>query len=63
MTEPREQSSPSEASVSPTLKPGRRYLSIIAHVSGENAQRLEEWKRGPDRVNEHPRDRVRGGAG
>ena len=45
MTEPREQSSPSEASVSPTLKPGRRYLSIIAHVSGENAQRLEEWKR------------------
>ena len=44
MTEPREQSSPSEASVSPTLKPGRRYLSIIAHVSGENAQRLEEWK-------------------
>ena len=45
MTEPREQSSPSEVSVSPTLKPGRRYLSIIAHVSGENAQRLEEWKR------------------
>ena len=45
MTEPREQSSPSEASVSPTLKPGHRYLSIIAHVSGENAQRLEEWKR------------------
>lgn len=45
MTEPREQSSPSEASVSPTLKPGHRYLSIIAHVSGKNAQRLEEWKR------------------
>lgn len=45
MTEPREQSSPSEASVSPTLKPGHRYLSIIAHVSGENVQRLEEWKR------------------
>lgn len=45
MTEPREQSSPSEASVSPTLKSGHRYLSIIAHVSGENVQRLEEWKR------------------
>ena len=44
MTELREQSRPSEASASPTLKPGRRYLSIIAHVSGENAQRLEEWK-------------------
>ena len=45
MTEPREQSSPSKASVSPTLKPGHRYLSIIAHVSGENVQRLDEWKR------------------
>ena len=33
------------APVSPTLKPGRRYLSVIAHVSGENVQRLEEWKR------------------
>ena len=37
--------SPTTAPVSPTLKPGRRYLSVIAHVSGENAQRLEEWKR------------------
>ena len=38
-------SSPTTAPVSPTLKPGRRYLSVIAHVSGENVQRLEEWKR------------------
>lgn len=37
--------SPTTAPVSPTLKPGRRYLSVIAHVSGENVQRLEEWKR------------------
>ncbi len=37
--------SPTTAPVSPTLKPGRRYLSVIAHVSGENAQRLEKWKR------------------
>lgn len=37
--------SPTTAPVSPTLKPGHRYLSVIAHVSGENVQRLEEWKR------------------
>ena len=45
MTAQENSSSPTTAPVSPTLKPGRRYLSIIAHVSGENAQRLEEWKR------------------
>lgn len=45
MTAQENSSSPSTAPVSPTLKPGHRYLSVIAHVSGENAQRLEEWKR------------------
>ena len=45
MTAQENSSSPTKAPVSPTLKPGRRYLSVIAHVSGENAQRLEEWKR------------------
>ena len=44
MTAQENSSSPSTAPVSPTLKPGHRYLSVIAHVSGENAQRLEEWK-------------------
>lgn len=44
MTTQENSSSPSTAPVSPTLKPGHRYLSVIAHVSGENAQRLEEWK-------------------
>lgn len=34
-----------EPPASPTLKPGHRYLSIIAHVCGENARRLEDWKR------------------
>lgn len=45
MTAQENSSSPSTAPVSPTLKPGHRYLSVIAHVSGENVQRLEEWKR------------------
>ena len=45
MTAQENSSSPTKAPVSPTLKPGHRYLSVIAHVSGENAQRLEEWKR------------------
>ena len=45
MTAQENSSSPTTAPVSPTLKPGRRYLSVIAHVSGENVQRLEEWKR------------------
>ena len=45
MTAQENSSSPTTAPVSPTLKPGHRYLSVIAHVSGENAQRLEEWKR------------------
>ena len=45
MTVQENSSSPTTAPVSPTLKPGRRYLSVIAHVSGENVQRLEEWKR------------------
>ena len=45
MTAQENSSSPTTAPVSPTLKPGHRYLSIIAHVSGENVQRLEEWKR------------------
>lgn len=45
MTAQENSSSPTRAPVSPTLKPGHRYLSVIAHVSGENVQRLEEWKR------------------
>lgn len=45
MTAQENSSSPTTAPVSPTLKPGRRYLSVIAHVSGENVQCLEEWKR------------------
>ena len=45
MTAQENSSSPTTAPVSPTLKPGHRYLSVIAHVSGENVQRLEEWKR------------------
>lgn len=45
MTAQENSSSLTKAPVSPTLKPGHRYLSVIAHVSGENAQRLEEWKR------------------
>ena len=45
MTAQENSSSPTKAPVSPTLKPGHRYLSVIAHVSGENAPRLEEWKR------------------
>ena len=45
MTAQENSSSPTKAPVSPTLKPGHRYLSVIAHVSGENAQRLEKWKR------------------
>ena len=44
MTAQENSSSPTTAPVSPTLKPGHRYLSVIAHVSGENVQRLEEWK-------------------
>lgn len=30
---------------SPTLHPGQRYLSMIAHVRGTLAQRLTEWKK------------------
>ena len=45
MTAQENSSSPTPAPVSPTLKPGHRYLSVIAHVNGENVQRLEEWKR------------------
>ncbi len=45
MTAQENSSSPTTAPVSPTLKPGHHYLSVIAHVSGENVQRLEEWKR------------------
>ena len=45
MTVQENSSSPTTAPASPTLKPGHRYLSVIAHVSGENVQRLEEWKR------------------
>ena len=45
MTAQENSSSPTTAPVSPTLKPGHCYLSVIAHVSGENVQRLEEWKR------------------
>lgn len=30
---------------SPTLHPGQRYLSLIAHVNGPLGQRLVDWKK------------------
>ena len=35
---------------SPTLHPGQRYLSLIAHVNGPLGQRLVDWKKGAARA-------------
>ena len=34
----------SHTEASPTLHPGQRYLSLIAHVNGPLGHRLVDWK-------------------